>query len=301
MEIVVNREKTAAQPRLPDWLRRKVHHNADVLRVRKLLNEHHLHTVCQSAGCPNITECFGRSTATFMILGNICTRRCRFCGVQKGRGDALDLDEPDRVAEAVHELNLHHVVITSVTRDDLPDGGASQFARTVVAIHRVHPGATVEVLIPDFQGKQAALETVLASGVDILNHNVETVPRLYPLIRPEADFNRSIRLLEQAKTIRPAILTKTGLMAGLGETRDEMRAVFESLAEIYCDALTIGQYLQPSPAAQPVVSYIPPEVFKEYESEARVSGIPWVMSGPYVRSSYHAEELIAMRKGAVCE
>jgi len=229
----------------------------------------------------------------------VCTRRCRFCGVRQGRPAAVDPDEPGRVASVVRDLGLRHVVVTSVTRDDLPDGGARQFARTVHAVRRITPDATIETLIPDFLGNPDSLETVLDSGVDVLNHNVETVPRLYPIVRPGADFLRSIRILERAKSVRPDVLTKSGLMAGLGETPDEMAAVFETLAGVRCDALTIGQYLMPAATAYPVREYIQPSRFREYESTAIRRGIPRVLAGPYVRSSYQAETMMkhAMRSG----
>lgn len=301
MQTNVNREKTVAQPRLPNWLRRPVQNNPNVQKVRNLINDQHLHTVCQSAGCPNLTECFGRSTATFLILGKTCTRRCRFCGVQKGHPENPDLDEPDRVAQAASALALKHVVVTSVTRDDLPDGGAAVFAKTVCSLSEALPNASIEVLIPDFQGDLDALKTVLHSGVDVLNHNVETVPRLYPDVRPQADFHQSLSLLAHAKKIRPDVFTKTGIMVGLGETTSEIFDLFDWLAGIHIDALTIGQYLSPNHSSFPVQEFVRPETFSIYESEAKIRGIPWVQAGPFVRSSYHADELLEAKQGVISE
>ncbi|NQT24837.1 lipoyl synthase [candidate division KSB1 bacterium] len=287
--------------RLPSWLRKPVRDDEEALRVRKILKEYHLHTVCQSAGCPNKNECFHAATATFMILGDVCMRHCRFCGVDKGRTQPLDPDEPERIGEAAARLGLQHVVITSVTRDDLPDGGADHFARTVRAVRNHLPKSTIEVLIPDFQGNEEALLTVLNSGIDVLNHNVETVPRLYPAVRPEADFKRSLTILQHTKFLRPSIKTKTGLMLGLGESEEEVFSLFDHLAEVKCQMLTIGQYLAPNRNAFPVQTYIHPAQFQRYKEEAIRRGVGWVMAGPLVRSSYHAEELFKKSKGDLRE
>ena len=287
------RQDDQAQRRLPPWMRKKVRLTPEVTALKRILKDKQLHTVCESAGCPNFGECFQKPTATFMILGNVCTRGCRFCGVPKGRKpEALDPHEPEHVAEAVADLGLKHVVITSVTRDDLEDGGAGHFAETVHAVRKARPETTVEVLIPDFQGSRESLKTVLDSGVDILNHNVETVPRLYATVRPQADFQRSLWVLAEAKQLAPRVITKSGLMVGLGETKEEMVAVFRHLGTVRCDALTIGQYLAPDQASLPTVEYVPPEQYAFYQSEAEAAGIRWAYAAPYVRSSYNAEALM---------
>lgn len=292
-----DRQDEHSSHRLPDWLKKTKRDSGEVLHLKRLLRDHHLHTVCQSAGCPNISECFQQPTATFMILGDRCTRNCRFCGVSSGRPDPVDENEPVRVAETAALMGLKHVVITSVTRDDLKDGGAYQFARTVEAVHRLLPDASVEVLVPDFQGVQESLKTVLESRVDVLNHNVETIPRLYRKVRPEAEFTRSLQLIRLAGEMDKNVLTKSGLMVGLGETFDEVIDVFGNLIEAGCDALTIGQYLSPSLESTPVIEYVRPESFEAYRRKAEELGFRWVASGPFVRSSYHAHELIALRDG----
>lgn len=269
--------------------------------MRRILNNGRLHTVCQSAGCPNRHECFHHATATFMILGDVCTRHCRFCGVTQGQAAPPDPGEPERVAEAAQKLGLRHVVVTSVTRDDLEDGGAVHFAETVRAVRQRLPESTIEVLIPDFRGSRDALRTVLDSGVDVLNHNVETVPALYPDVRPEADFERSLSILESAKSMCPSAVTKSGLMLGLGETEAEVFSVFDRLAEAGCRILTIGQYLAPRKTAVPVRFYVHPETFQRMEEAARSRGIPWVKAGPFVRSSYQAESLFKSSKGELRE
>jgi len=260
--------------------------------LKKKLKEKGLHTVCQSAGCPNISECFEKPTATFMIMGDVCTRNCSFCGVATGEPGPLDKTEPGHVAEVVKDLGLKHVVLTSVTRDDLVDGGSEHFYHTINAIKEMSPHVTVEALIPDFQGSISSLERVLSAGLDILNHNVETVPRLYSRVRPQADFQQSCSVLENAKKIMPEIMVKSGLMVGLGETPGEMNDVFRMLAGSGCDIMTVGQYLAPSTHHYPVAEYVTPEQFDRYAVSARESGIRWVASGPYVRSSYNAEELM---------
>ena len=287
------REKNnTAERRLPPWMKRNLRESDGVLKLKKILKEQQLHTVCQSAGCPNICECFKKPTATFMILGNVCTRNCRFCGVDKGKPLPVDADEPRRIGEAVKALGLKHAVITSVTRDDLEDGGAEQFALTVEQIRRLSPEATVEVLIPDFRGSDRSLQTVLESRVDILNHNVETVPRLYSEVRPEADFSRSLDVLKRAKTFSANQITKSGLMVGLGECRDEMVDVFRRLLDAGCDALTIGQYLSPSLRNIRVKEYVHPDTFATYRETALIMGFRWVYADPFVRSSFNAENLM---------
>jgi lipoic acid synthetase len=283
--------------RLPEWLRKRAVDSEPVLVLKKMIRERGLHTVCQSAGCPNLSECFRRSTATFMILGDTCTRRCGFCGVPKGVPGPPDAAEPLRVAQAVLSLGLKHAVITSVTRDDLPDGGAGHFAETVRRIRLINPGTTVEILVPDFNGDEDCLRKALDGGVDVLNHNVETVPRLYPTVRPRADFERSLNLFRLVRREYPECLSKSGLMVGLGEFGDEMPATFRRLADSGCEALTIGQYLAPSRSSLPVREYVTPARFDAYRDMALDAGIRLVKSGPFVRSSYHAEELMVHSSG----
>jgi len=258
--------------------------------TRRLLEELKLNTVCQSALCPNLGECFSRRTATFMILGNTCTRNCRFCAVQSGQPQPPDPDEPRRVALAAARLGLKHVVVTSVTRDDLPDGGAGQFAATIKSIREYLPGAVIEVLTPDFQGKKEALVKVLEAGPHIFNHNIETVPRLYPEVRPGANYQRSLEILKQVKEMAPGIYTKSGLMVGLGETKEEVEQVMADLRKVNCDILTIGQYLRPSPQHLEVKEYVRPEVFDYYGARGREMGFLYVAAAPFVRSSYNAAE-----------
>ena len=276
----------------PPWLRVRLPASGTYQEVNSLLDNLGLHTVCEEARCPNKGECFHSGTATFLILGDVCTRRCRFCAVAKGTPQPLDWDEPERVARAVEALGLRYAVITSVTRDDVPDGGAGIFAETIRAIRRRMPACRVEVLVPDFQGSEEALRVVMDAGPDVLNHNLETVPRLYPTARPGADYARSLRLLRQAKALSPTALTKTGLMLGLGETPDEVRAVMADLVSVGCDLLTLGQYLQPSRAHLPVERYVPPEEFAALAREGVAMGLKHVEAGPLVRSSYHAREQI---------
>jgi lipoic acid synthetase len=249
-----------------------------------------LETVCESAKCPNRTECWSQRTATFMILGNVCTRPCGFCSVPKGKTELVQADEPDRLAEAAARLGLKHVVITSVTRDDLDDGGADHFYECVLAVRR-RTGAAVEVLTPDFLGDEAAIDRVVAARPDVFNHNTETVPRLYDRVRRNADYHRTLQLLARVKRLAPEIPTKSGLMLGLGESPDEVLAVCADLRAVGCDMLTIGQYLQPTPAHLPVERYVPPEEFDRIGDLARRLGFPFVASGPFVRSSYHAGEM----------
>lgn len=276
----------------PQWLRVPANTgaaNESVMNMMRLLN---LHTVCEEASCPNCGECFGRRTAAFMILGRECTRNCTFCCVSKGTPVPPDPSEPGNLAEAAARLGLRYVVVTSVTRDDLPDGGASHFASVITAIRgRLGDGCPViEVLIPDFQGNSDSLKTVADARPEVINHNIETVPRLYPEVRPMANYQRSLELLGRVRKLDPAILTKSGIMLGLGETCDEVLAVFEDLRSHGCDCLTIGQYLAPSPKHHPLVEYITPEQFDWYRDRACQAGFRYVASGPLVRSSYMAEQ-----------
>jgi len=273
----------------PPWLRARLACSGGYKEVRSLVERYRLHTVCSSAHCPNIGTCWSNRTGTFMILGDICTRSCRFCAVAHGRPAEVDTAEPERVAEAADCLGLDYAVITSVTRDDLPDGGASAFAQTISSIRKRRPGCRIEVLIPDFRGSLAALDTVLEACPNVLNHNVETVPRLYPVVRPSADWDRSLRMLNYAK--RAGFLTKSGLMLGLGETRDELLLTFAQLAEAGTEILTVGQYLAPTVGHHPVARYVSPEEFDEVRLEALTLGFRAVVSGPLVRSSYRAKEV----------
>jgi lipoic acid synthetase len=252
-----------------------------------------LNTVCEEARCPNVAECWGQGTATFMILGDVCTRACGFCAVKTGMPQSLDREEPERVAEAVAAMGLRHAVVTSVNRDELADGGASIFAATIAALRRRCPGTTIEVLIPDFKGSADALETVLTAEPDVLNHNVETVPRLYKRVRPGATYARSLELLKKAKAGRPGIVTKTGMMLGLGETQNEVESVMRELvSEARVDVLTLGQYLQPTPEHLPVVRFVHPDEFRELARRGKQLGLRHVEAGPLVRSSYHASSHI---------
>lgn len=275
----------------PEWLKIKIRGNRNKEQVNEILEKFSLNTVCKEANCPNRMECFCSKTATFMILGRTCTRNCTFCNVTKGVTETVDAEEPEHVARAVKELGLKHAVITSVTRDDLTDGGAGHFAEVVREINQRNPGVTVEVLIPDFQGDREALRTVLEAKPDILNHNVETVERLYPEVRPMASYGRSLKLLEEAKAIDRDILTKSGIMVGLGEKKEEVLQVIEDLRKSGCNLLTIGQYLAPSKRHHPVVEYIHPDLFEEYKKVALKMGFDHVVSSPFARSSYHAAEV----------
>ncbi|MDD5007218.1 MAG: lipoyl synthase [Syntrophorhabdaceae bacterium] len=277
--------------RLPSWFTQKIPEPAAMHDMEKLLRKKGLHTVCESALCPNMGQCFARRTATFMILGDTCTRRCTFCAVKKGMPVAPDEEEPQRICEATRALGLRYVVITSVTRDDLADGGASQFAQTLKALHEEDRDIGVEVLIPDFCGSVESLKTVILAGPQVINHNVETVPRLYNKVRPQAECARSVRLLSTVKELDPNIVTKSGLMVGLGETKGEVIGVMKDLRKADCDLLTIGQYLQPSPNHHQIVYFVTPEEFGEYETIGLDLGFKAVASGPLVRSSYKAAEL----------
>lgn len=274
----------------PDWLRVKAPCGDNYRDVRQLVHERHLHTVCESARCPNIGECWQSRTATFLILGNTCTRRCAFCAVTSGQPTAYDVDEPRRVGEAVALLGLRYAVITSVTRDDLADGGATLFAETIRAIRGHCPECRIEVLIPDFQGDAEALAAVIAARPDILNHNIETVTRLYSLVRPQADYRRSLALLARAKTLDAATTTKSGIMLGLGETDAEIEEALRDLRAVDCDIVTIGQYLRPSLGHLPVQKYYRPEEFAHWATVGAALGFRHTESAPLVRSSYHARE-----------
>lgn len=277
----------------PSWLKIKIPSGPQYEQTRRLLREGGLHTVCQEAGCPNMFECFSRHTATFLILGAHCTRNCAFCAVSQGALSPPDSDEPRRVALAAAELNLKYVVVTSVTRDDLPDGGASQFAATIRTLRQTIADVRVEVLIPDFQGDNEALAVVLAARPDVLNHNIETVARLYPDVRPQAGYAQSLELLEAAFVMAPDLPTKSGLMLGLGETDAEILQTLTDLRRVHCRLLTIGQYLQPTTGCHPVVRYVPPDEFDRWRRTALEMGFGAVAAGPFVRSSYQAEQSFA--------
>ena len=279
---------TVIARRHPPWLKVRAPGGPEFAETMATVRELGLHTVCQEARCPNIGECWGHRTATFMLLGDTCTRNCGFCAVTHGRPLAVDPAEPLRVASAVARLGLRHVVVTSVNRDDLADGGAAHFAATARAIKRLLPGCRVEVLVPDFQGNLASVAEVVASPIDVFNHNLETVPRLYRRVRAGARYARSLAVLEAAHGGRDRLLTKTGLMLGLGETQEELASVFRDLHSIGCDILTLGQYLRPSGEHLPVERYVPPEEFTALGAEALALGFRHVEAGPLVRSSYHA-------------
>ena len=280
----------------PPWLKRRIPAGADHERVRNLVERSRLHTVCQEARCPNIWECFSSQTATFLILGSVCTRNCGFCAITAGSPAPPDPSEPDNVAEAASKMKLKYVVITSVTRDDLPDGGSGVFAETIKAVRGKIPAAVIEVLIPDFQGCPDALKKVVDAYPDVLNHNLETVPRLYRIVRPQAVYQRSLKLLKRVHTWEPALQTKSGLMLGLGETEKEVEQTLYDLLEAGCKMLTLGQYLKPTKAHLPVERYIPPDEFNEWKDTALKMGFRQVASGPFVRSSYHARELFHATK-----
>jgi lipoyl synthase len=279
--------------RKPDWLKVRFPGGPNYARIDHYHRQQGLHSVCRSAACPNQGECWNRGTATFMILGDRCTRSCRFCNVQGGAPLPVDLQEPFKVAQAVAELGLKHAVVTSVTRDDLADGGADQFARLTEAIRRAAPDCRVELLIPDLGGNRQALTSILAAGPDILGHNLETVPRLYPAVRQEAVYERSLQLLADARELAPQVPTKSGLMLGMGEERTELLTTLTDLRRVGCSLLTLGQYLAPTRSHFPVVRYLPPTEFADLRSEAMALGFRHVESGPLVRSSYHAEEQYA--------
>lgn len=272
----------------PEWLRVKAPTSAEFAETRRLMRGLKLHTVCEEAACPNIGECWQKKHATMMILGDICTRACAFCNIKTGLGRPVDPLEPQHVAEAVRDMKLEHVVITSVDRDDLDDGGASQFVKVIEALRREAPNTTVEILTPDFRNKPGALEMVVAAKPDVYNHNLETVPRLYPTIRPGARYFHSLRLLERVKELDPTIFTKSGIMVGLGEDKIEVQQVMDDMRSADIDFLTIGQYLQPTPRHAPIDRFITPDEFKNYETIAYARGFLLVASSPLTRSSYHA-------------
>ncbi|HSV32201.1 MAG TPA: lipoyl synthase [Atribacteraceae bacterium] len=274
---------------LPPWLKRRFRAPDELATMTKLLRSLHLHTVCESAHCPNIGECFRRGTATFLILGNICTRNCGFCAVTTGVPEQPDREEPKNVAGAARQLKLQHVVVTSVTRDDLADGGAGHFSATVAAVRYSLPESTVEILTPDFQGNRKAIDLVVKSRPDIFNHNLETVSTLYPRVRPQASYQRSLDLLKQVKDAAPKIITKSGFMLGLGENEEQTIALLHDIRQAGCDIVTIGQYLAPSVRHLPVVEYLPPERFAWYRAQALSLGFRGVASDPLVRSSYLAD------------
>jgi lipoic acid synthetase len=285
-------DEAPAPRRLPPWLKRPLPAGNENFFTHNLLRELGLETVCENARCPNRPECYSRRTATFMVLGNVCTRPCGFCSVPRGEPLSVEDDEPDRVAEAAARLALRHVVITSVTRDDLPDGGADHFRRCVLAVRR-RTGATVEVLTPDFLGDPAAIDAVLEAEPEVYNHNLETVPRLYRRVRGRADYRRSLDLLARVKEKAPHVATKSGLMLGLGETAEELLEVLADLRAVRCDNLTLGQYLAPTLKHIPVARYVPPAEFDALAVLARSLGFAQVASGPFVRSSYHADEMVS--------
>ncbi len=304
--LTTPREKGKAQPyqvkqeghksQKPDWIRVKAPVSKGYNETKDLMRKYKLNTVCEEASCPNIGECWAKKHATIMILGSVCTRACRFCDIATGMPDKLDPHEPERVAEAMSQLGLAHIVITSVDRDDLPDGGAEHFAKTIRAIRQASPETTIEVLTPDFLRKEGALEVVVAAKPDVFNHNLETVPRLYPTVRPGARYFHSLRILAQAKELDPSLFTKSGLMVGLGEDRAEIHQVMDDLRAADVDFLTIGQYLQPSPQHHPVIDFVTPQQFKSYEKMAYGKGFLMASCTPLTRSSYHAGDDFAKLK-----
>ena len=273
----------------PPWIKARIRLGKDFEEVESILKKWALNTVCREAACPNISDCYNQRTATFLILGKICTRNCTFCGVQKGKPFSLDPQEPERVAQAVKELRLYHVVITSVTRDDLPDGGASAFAQTIHEVRKINPDTIIEVLIPDLQGSKESLAIIIAAFPNILGHNIETVPRLYSQTRRRANYLQSLHILKMAKDFS-CLVTKSGLMLGLGETKDEVLQTMDNLRVVGCDLLTIGQYLSPSSHNVAVKRYYHPQEFEEFIREGKKRGFKWIEAGPLVRSSFHAHK-----------
>ncbi|MER3423667.1 MAG: lipoyl synthase [Nitrospiraceae bacterium] len=294
-EVVGDAEQAQRSRRLPPWFKVKIRQGPDYQDIRRIMDTLGLHTICEEARCPNVWECWNSRTATFLILGEICTRRCHYCAVTTGRPLPLDREEPLRVAQAVQSLGLKHAVITSVNRDELDDGGAGIFAETIRQIRRLIPTCAVEVLIPDFEGNEAALATVVNEKPDILNHNIETVRRLFPSIRPQGKYTRSIELLGHAK--RMGARTKSGLIVGMGETLDEIREVMQDLCAVGCRIMTIGQYLQPTKKHLPVARFYHPDEFAMLKAEGLALGFHHVESGPLVRSSYHAEQQVSAHHG----
>ncbi len=281
--------------KLPPWMTKRIPSPAVVAEVDRMIRSASLHTVCESARCPNLGECWSRRTATFMILGDVCTRNCGFCAIKVGRPNAVDPGEPRRVAETARDMGLKHVVVTSVTRDDLPDRGAGQFAATIRAIRDLMPGATVEVLTPDFMADESLIRIVVQEKPEIFNHNLETVERLSPSVRPQARYRRSLDVLKKVKDLDPDMLTKSGIMLGLGETLDEVLDAMADLRAASVDVLTVGQYLRPTMNHLPVVEYVRPEVFDELQAEGLRMGFRYVASSPFTRSSYNASEVLAER------
>jgi lipoyl synthase len=279
-----------AVQRLPQYLKKNLVLSGGVNKTKNMLRTHGLHTVCESARCPNISECFAMNRATFLIMGNVCTRGCRFCSIDKGAPSTPDADEPQRIADAVKKLGISHVVVTSVTRDDLPDGGAGHFYDVAKAVKQCNPGVTLELLTPDFKGDKSAVLHLLGADFDIFNHNVETVPSLYKKVRPRAVYSRSLDVLRFVKRHKD-IPVKSGLMVGLGETAGEVKAVLADLKETGCDIVTIGQYLMPTLKHLPVHEYIEGPLYRQYEAYGRKIGIRYIYAGPFVRSSYHAQEI----------
>jgi lipoic acid synthetase len=288
------------QRRIPEWLTIKLPKRRDIDEVSNLMRSSNLHTVCEEARCPNLGECWSKRTATFMIMGDTCTRSCRFCAVKTGRGGPLDADEPRRVAQGAAALGLKHTVVTSVNRDELPDGGAEHFAQTIHWLRELLPETIIEVLTPDFLGHKDAIRTVVDAKPHIFNHNIETVPRLYRKVRPQARYQRSLQLLQYVKQTDPAIYTKSGLMVGLGESKEEVTELLQDLKAHDVDAITIGQYLKPGKGYLDVVEYVHPDVFTEYKAIGEEMGFLFVASGPFIRSSYNAKEFsdrfLAMRQ-----
>ncbi len=289
-ELIQIQSPTARGARHPEWLKVRLPAGENYLEIKDMMRGNGLHTVCESAHCPNIGECWHHRTATFMILGDVCTRRCAFCAVPKGKPLAVDWDEPEKVSGVAASMGLKYIVVTSVDRDDLKDGGSTIFARTIEALRRQIPGCRVEVLIPDFRGSEDALKIVLEARPDVLNHNTETVPRLYSVARRGAKYEQSLRLLARSRELAPDIPTKSGLMVGLGETSDELLAVLDDFARVELDIATIGQYLRPTRDHLPVARYYTPDEFETLKREGERLGIRHVQSGPLVRSSYHAHE-----------
>lgn len=293
-----HRPDNPVQRRKPSWIRVKAPVSRTYHETREIVREHKLATVCEEAACPNIGECWSKKHATMMIMGEICTRACSFCNVATGKPGQLDPFEPTNVAQAVRKLGLQHVVVTSVDRDDLADGGAEHFAKTIRAIREAAPTTTIEVLTPDFLRKEGALEVVVEARPDVFNHNLETVPRLYPSVRPGARYFHSLRLLDRVKELDPTIFTKSGIMVGLGETREEVLQLMDDLRSADVDFMTIGQYLQPTPKHHVVDRFVTPEEFKDYERRAYGKGFLMVSSSPLTRSSYHADEDFARMRAA---
>jgi len=284
------------ETRKPPWLKKRIPPMEDLAKIKAILHRGNLHTVCEEARCPNLGECFSRGTATFLILGRVCSRHCGFCAVEHGIPSPPEEKECEELVDAVKKMGLRYVVITSVTRDDLSDGGSSGYARAVRALRAFDPEIKIEVLIPDFNGDLSCLLAVLRETPDVLNHNVETVCRLYPQVRPQADYRRSLELLKRAKKSSPHLLTKSGFMLGLGEAQQEVLDLLRDLRDAGCNFLTIGQYLQPRPDRLPVARYIPPEEFEEYKRIGEEMGFERVASGPFVRSSFHASHMFEMRR-----